>query len=555
MDVISKQHAKKLGAYYTDKTVAEFLVCWAIRQPNDKVADPSFGGGVFLEAAAKRLEQLRGNPKTIYGVELDGKIHAQISLELHASLGLNPRQLLNSDFFAVANKKFPPLDAVVGNPPFIRYQGFSGEARQRALQTVQKKGIYLTKLASSWAAFVMHSVSFLKKGGRLAMVVPAEIGHAKYAKPVLKFLLESFGSVTLLSFKEALFPELSQDTLLLLADDKGKHSSHFYLQDLKNARALAKLDSSFGKADKRLSKNTNRIDSKDFLQSSYRLNFYQLPKKARALYQHLCNHPSFQRLGDVANIGIGYVTGANEFFHLSEKTAKDWDIPQEFLRPAVYKGSAFKGLRFTQKDWQVASTGSATNDAGFLFYPDNDNLEIEKYLEYGQSQNIHTTYKCRTRKPWYKVPHVHEADAFLTYMNGLQSQFVINEANAVAPNTLHIVRLREGSPLTTNDLAALWLTSLTALSVELEGHALGGGMLKLEPGEAKNILIPTLSKPISKALGNKLDKLLRTGKQQEANELADEEILEKLLGFSKSEIKSLRDSVRQLRDRRYYKSK
>jgi adenine-specific DNA-methyltransferase len=520
---------KQFGAYYTDKSVAEFLVRWALQSPEDKVADPSFGGGVFLVAAAQQLETLGGTSKTIYGVELDGNVHAQVSLELHATHGLNPRQLLNLDFFAVTTKRLPGLDAVAGNPPFIRYQGFNGEARQRALQTVQKKGIHLNKLASSWAAFVIHSISFLKKGGRLAMVVPAELGHAKYAKPVLKFLLESFGTITLLSFKEALFPDINQDTLLLLAENKGGCASHFYLTDLKGARALATLSSL---SSQKPFKNTSCIEGKTFLQNSYKLNFYQLPKRAR-------------------DVGIGYVTGANNFFHISAESAKRWNIPHECLKPAVYRGSAFKGLTFTAKDWQLADT----EDAGFLFYPDDNALKIEKYLEQGLSQNIHTAYKCRIRSPWYKVPHVYGADAFLTYMNGLRSQFVVNEAKCVAPNTLHLVRLEENSNLTATDLAVLWQTSLTALSVELEGHALGGGMLKLEPGEAKNILIPVLSKPIPKSLSNKLDKLLRAGKHHEANELADEEVLEHILGFSNSEIKSLRQGAKQLRERRYYKTR
>lgn len=295
---------------------------------------------------------------------------------------------------------------------------------------------------------------------------------------------------------------------------------------------------------------TAYIEGESFLQQSYKLNFYQLPKKTRDLYEHLCSEADFQRLGDVANVGIGYVTGANDYFHVSSQIAKEWNIPTECLKPTVYKGSAFKGLRFTEKDWQT------TADAGFLFYPNiDDTSNVADYIKHGEAQKIHTAYKCRVRSPWYKVPHVYEADAFLTYMNGLQSQFVVNDAKAVAPNTLHLVRLRNGSTLTATDLAALWQTSLTALSVELEGHAMGGGMLKLEPSEAKQILIPKLEKPLPKSFANQLDKLLRAGKQKEANELADEKVLENLLGFSKSEIKSLRQGAKRLRERRYYKNK
>ena len=52
---------KALGAYYTDSQVADFMVWWAIRNPTDTVRDPSFGGGVFLRSAGKRLRDLKDN--------------------------------------------------------------------------------------------------------------------------------------------------------------------------------------------------------------------------------------------------------------------------------------------------------------------------------------------------------------------------------------------------------------------------------------------------------------------------------------------------------------
>lgn len=36
-----------------------------------------------------------------------------------------------------------------------------------------------------------------------------------------------------------------------------------------------------------------------------------------------------------------------------------------------------------------------------------------------------------------------------------------------------------------------WDSPFVTLSCEIEGHALGGGMLKLEPGEAGRILVPS----------------------------------------------------------------
>lgn len=68
--------AKAFGAFYTDAVVADFLVRWAVREPGETVLDPSFGGGVFLAAAAARLRDLGGDERQVYGVELDGEVHA-----------------------------------------------------------------------------------------------------------------------------------------------------------------------------------------------------------------------------------------------------------------------------------------------------------------------------------------------------------------------------------------------------------------------------------------------------------------------------------------------
>jgi hypothetical protein len=38
-------------------------------------------------------------------------------------------------------------------------------------------------------------------------------------------------------------------------------------------------------------------------------------------------------------------------------------------------------------------------------------------------------------------------------------------------------------------LKKLWSSPITALSCELEGHPLGGGMLKLEPREAGRVVL------------------------------------------------------------------
>ncbi len=542
------ERAKAFGAYYTDRRIADFLVRWAVRTPSDTVLDPSFGGGVFLESTLQRLTALGGDSHQIHGVEIDKQAHEQIAYELSLLYGVKIKNLIRSDFFKVDKKRLKPLDAVVGNPPFIRYQSFSGEDRQLALLKAAEQGVKLSKLVSSWAPFLIHSCAFLRRGGRLAIVIPTELGHAAYARPVLNYLVENFERTTLLTFQERLFPELSQDTLLLLAGGKGE-PGRLFLRDL---TSVADLESS---ATQNLT-HAEEIDAEVIISGRRTLASYWISKEARDLCEHLVQSEQTRRLGELAEVGIGYVTGANRFFHLSQEEVKARGITHHYLAPTVYRGRALSGLHFSKSDWTEAKE---VGEAGYLFnvFPKKRLPEpVNAYISEGEARGVHQAYKCRVRSPWYHVPHVYKPNAFLTYMSGLRPSLVVNDAGAAAPNSLHVVRLRPQTSLSARDLALLWQTSLTSLSAELEGHALGGGMLKLEPSEARSVLVAHPERTDSfEAAFQEVDTLLRGEQVKRAREVADEVVLKGLLGLHQEEVQTLREAADLLRDRRYYKGK
>jgi hypothetical protein len=135
-------------------------------------------------------------------------------------------------------------------------------------------------------------------------------------------------------------------------------------------------------------------------------------------------------------------------------------------------------------------------------------------------------------------------------MSGARPKLVANSAQAVAPNTLHIVRIVSDYQLSGDRLAALWQTSLTGLSVEIEGHALGGGMLKLEPSEARNVLIALDERDHLRGFETELDTVYRTIGIDAAREMADREILRKGIGLSENDCRVLRLGIEVLVTRR-----
>jgi adenine-specific DNA methylase len=78
-------------------------------------------------------------------------------------------------------------------------------------------------LANAWVAFVQLGIEFLKEGGRLAMVVPAELLQVKYAGELRSRLSTQFDRIVLVAFKRLVFSEIQQEVLLLLAEGR-RHS-------------------------------------------------------------------------------------------------------------------------------------------------------------------------------------------------------------------------------------------------------------------------------------------------------------------------------------------
>ncbi len=482
----------------------------------------------------------------MYGVELDADVLEVVGDSLVAEQALKRGNLLRSDFFDVEPAALPQFDAVVGNPPFIRYQSFTGASRQTAIRRAAEQGVALSALTSSWAPFIVHSVAMIRHGGRLAMVVPMEVGHAAYARPVLSHLARSFARITLLTFRLPLFPDLSQDTLLLLAEGRGEPFEGLGWRDLESFENLPGLGEDIA--------GSQLLDHSALASGDDRLAMNFIHEDARDLYRELAASPLTMRLHDIARVGIGYVSGANHYFHVEPEWVQDWQLAPQYVSHAVYRGRAFSGITFSEEDWRSAA---AKGNAGYLFHvrsgQDLDD-KARSYVSYGESIRANQAYKCRVRQPWYEVPGVHVPDVFLTYMSGIRPGMVANAFGAVAPNTLHMVRLHRASRPSAETLVLAWQSSLTSLSVELEGHAMGGGMLKLEPSEARRVLVPTVSLG-TQQLAQEVDALMRSGRNEAATELVDDAVLRRELGLSKADTELLKAAAETLRTRRYFRGR
>lgn len=533
---------KARGAFFTPEAVARYITDWAVRSTADRILEPSCGEASFLLAAVDRLEALRSPGDGEQFAALDG-------VELHDASARAARKLLRnagvdarievSDFFCV--DPTGSYDVVIGNPPYIRYQDFSGAARARSREAALRAGVGLTNLASSWAAFAVHSALFLKPGGRMGLVLPAELLSVNYAAEVRRFLLASFARVDLVLFTERVFPDAQEEVLLLLADGYlDGPTDHASIYQARNAAELATIAAGRTWTPTRPEEKwTPSLLSADAL----------------AAYTGLLSSGSFTVLESWGDTTLGMVTGNNKYFALSPARVADLGLePTDVLRLSPPGSRHLRGLAFgTAALNELGRNGAAT----WLFRPPGDpSPAAQAYIAAGEAAGVHTAYKCRVRRPWWRVPNLAPADLLLTYMNADTPRLSTNAAKAAHLNSVHGVYLapkvrKLGKAL----LPLASLTSMTLVGAETVGRAYGGGMLKLEPREADRLPVPPAA--LVEAAAERLTTirpqvagLLRSGKLTEASKLVDDVLLVGELGMARAEVRVLRNAHAELTARR-----
>lgn len=523
---------KARGAFFTPDAITRFIADWAIRDTGDTVLEPSAGDAAFLVQAVRRLRELAGEgsvPPRVDGVEIH-PYSARVARGRVTEAGGAPR-LTVSDFFLV--KPRPHYSVVIGNPPYIRYQDFTGESRIRSRAAALKAGVSLTALASSWAAFAVHSALFLRPGGRMGLVLPAELLSVNYAATVRQFLFDRFRSVELVLFNEQVFPEAEADVVLLLAEgfDEGP-TDHATIYQAADAAALTTLGGplTWTPSDP-AGKWTGLLVAADAVEPLRTLN----------------SAGHFTHLEAWGNTTLGMVTGNNRYFALSPARVAELGLTRKDLIRLSPPGSAhLRGLDLSKDALtRLGREGRAT----WLFRPsDHPSMAAQAYIETGHRAGVDEAYKCRVRNPWYRVPLVPAADLLLTCMNADTPRLTTNSAGVHHLNSVHGVYLKDDFRELGRELLPLAsLNSVTLLNAEMVGRSYGGGILKLEPREADVWAMPSphhVQSCAERLRGIKAQAatLLQHGKLAEAVQLVDEALLTGAGILTTTKLQRVRDA-------------
>lgn len=535
---------KTRGAFFTPPEIASYLVDWAVRSPKDKVLEPSCGEASFLLAAGNRLKEVglasSSLREQLHGIEIFEASARNAEVSLRAA-GFDA-QISIGDFFEL--EPVAAYDAVVGNPPFVRYQNFSGEARTRSLEAALAQGVRLSGLANAWAAFVVEAARHLKPDGRLALVLPAELLSVHYAQEVRRYLLRRFSSVRLIMFEMRVFPGVLEEVILLLAEGSGG-ADHFEVHQTRDVHSLDLVEAAKWA--------THTPDDNEKWTPAL------IAEDVFATYKSLVDD-RFEQLSAWGSAYLGAVTGNNKFFSISVSEANAHGLLEnDVVRISPPGARHLHGLTFTKPAWaHLAKEDSRC----LLFCPAGDPSDAaQEYITKGERMGVSAAYKCRTRKPWWRVPLVRIPDLFLTYMNHDRPRLISNSAGVQVLNSVYGIQLcTKRRRLGRDFLPIACLNSVTLLGSEIVGRAYGGGLLKMEPREADRLPVPSLHRinmasASLRAIRPRLARALRSGNLTDAVEVVDQIVLDDIRDVDVQALRLARETLFQRRRARSRRGK
>jgi hypothetical protein len=358
--------------------------------------------------------------------------------------------------------------------------------------------------------------------------------HADYAKPLLNALASERGEVQLIRISERLFAGVQERTVVLLIDRTKPSGGSVVYRQIANLEGLRRA---LRRPPRR--PHATREDASNDNQNP-RLP-WRLTRAEAAVWEEICAEEVVRSLSELVKIRIGVVTGANSFVVRSEPEVAGLGAAVDSVA-IVSRGAWLRGPRWTRR----AQARMAGKPSRLVLFPGGESRLTEAAradLRRAEEEGLNLRSQCARRLPWYSITDTTAPDLFLPYMASQPPRLISNQAKATCTNTVHRVWLLPQVELEAESIAAASWTTLYRLSAELVGRSYGGGVLKLEPNGATQLVLPALD---CKGLVCEIEAALEVDGIEAARRIADRRLLVEGLGISAKAVAKLEAAAERL---------
>lgn len=440
---------------YTPRDLADAMVSALGIEKGKAWLEPSFGGGVFIEAlAASNVDAA-----DIVALELDSISRPHIERIATCFKKTDAMRWLR-----VTDRRF---DAIVGNPPYASISDLSGRLKESALQ-VQSPITQTTSRASSnlWLVFLLSALNVLKRGGGMCFVLPAAWDFADYAAEIRESLPTEFESFAVFRSAKPLFDNVLDGCVVILA--KGYKEKNRYVA---------------------------RVECADSNELCAALRTFCLSPHASAPKPivRFANNATSKRLGDFIDLSLGGVTGHSEYFVLNERRRLELELPLSSVTPVLTKARHLSKPIVDRAAWKMLRD---RNEPVWLFRPTDKALHDKNVIRYlrlpiKKGGCERTRYKISVRNEWYVTPLPRQVHGFISGMSVSGPRIVLSRfVSLSATNTLYVVRFKDQLSAGERLAVAMSLFDKEVCSQVLAAQRrYAGGLAKLEPSDILNLRI------------------------------------------------------------------
>lgn len=508
-----RSRKKTWGIFYTPEPLIHHLTNWALRSSTDTILEPSFGGCGFLAACATRLAKLgvTDSWSQMAGCDIDAR--AFVNLPLQFQLRSNQRRFLQKNFLETVPEDYPQSEfsVVIGNPPYVSRHNMLQYQLATARKAAAVQKVRVSSRASLWAYFVIHSLRFLKSGGKMAWVLPRTLTQGDYGKEIVRMLSTRFDRIDILCLGDRAFISAGAEEFvdILLCEGFRKKEGDSVNVSIHHLAQTPPINSPLVPE--------NVINSR--LNQSPREQSLSIEEN-EAVQTCLASITPVA-LKNYADAKIGLVTGATDFFVLRQSQLSEVSLSEKNCRVILSRFGCAQGLQLDTTDAEAL----VANDSRVLLV-DAKNPKNDHYWSRFPADRVKQVKTFKKRAFWNDPDDGVCPDGFFPPLIHQYPRLVLNNAKINCTNTVHRVLFKEHiSTSHRRAIAVSMLSTPTQISCELVGRQCGSGGLKIEPGDFAKIAVPTFTQmhlQTARHTSELIDAALRRMEVDTARKIADD---------------------------------
>jgi methylase of polypeptide subunit release factors len=457
---------RRFGQFYTDPEIVSWMVAWALSRTPARVVDAGCGSGRFAAAVVRRSPGL-----PVLAIDTD-PVATIITRANLAALGTPNVQVVNDDFTTMTLPRVGDTTAFVGNPPYVRHHELTQAQKHWVAAAAQQLGHKMSKLAGLHAHFFLATALHASNGDIGAYITSAEWLDTNYGAGLRELLLNGLGMEGLHVFNHSAVPFAdAMSTGLITCFEVGKAHKSIRVQTLQDHNDLRSPRSA-----------VRRVRANELA---------QLPSWGSLLRDDSrrdLRESTSIRLGDVARVHRGAVTGCNDFFVIRHGEAAERGL-LKYVRPVLT--SAVDVLESKGEIRSTALRYVVLAPPKDIDLTSRDAEALVAYLAEGERRGVPDRYVCSHRKPWWYVGFsAKPAPIVATYMARQPPTFAANPDGVLILNVLH--GIFPNRHLQRRDVMR-FVDALNASrpAFAANGRFYHGGLQKLEPREMEAMVFPS----------------------------------------------------------------